>query len=103
MNARARYDEITDDLIAQQGDIERATMMGMPSLKRNGKLLIGFWRDAMVFKLTDPGARERALALDGATLFDPSERGRPMKEWVQVPVVHTDRWPDLARDAFDSA
>ena len=103
MDARPTYDEITDALIAEHGDVERATMMGMPSLKRNGKLLAGFWRDSMVFKLTDPAARERALALGGATLFDPSERGRPMKEWVQVPVTHTDRWPDLARQALASA
>ena len=54
----------------------------------------------MVFKLPDPGAREAALALNGAALFDPSERGRPMKEWVAVPFAHVDRWATLAEQAL---
>jgi hypothetical protein len=28
--------------------------------------------------------------------FDPSGRGRPMKEWVVVPPAHRQRWDDLA-------
>jgi len=80
-------------------------MMGMPSVKRNGKLVAGFAEAAggMTFKLTDPAAHAGALALDGAELFDPSGRGRPMKAWVQVPAAHADRWPDLAAQALASA
>ncbi len=50
----------------------------------------------MVFKLPDAAERERALTLEGAQLFDPSGRGRPMKEWVQVPAAHAGEWPGLA-------
>ena len=49
----------------------------------------------MVFKLPDAEARGRALELDGAHLFDPMG-GRPMKEWVQVPAAHVERWTELA-------
>jgi len=45
-------------------------------------------------------ARERALALDGAHLFDPGERDRPMKEWVVVPEAHAKEWPQLAERAL---
>jgi hypothetical protein len=54
----------------------------------------------MVFKLPDQAQREVALALDGTELFDPGERGAPMKEWVVVPAAHADRWPDLADQAL---
>ena len=50
----------------------------------------------MVVKLTDKDAHAEALALDGAHLFDPGERGRPMKEWVVVPQAHERQWPQLA-------
>ena len=103
MDARARYDEIADDLAAQNDDVTLGQMMGMPAIKRGGKMVGGFSNDegAMVFKLTDQAARERALALDGAQLFDPSGgRRAPMKEWVAVPVAHADNWAELADEAL---
>ena len=102
MNGLAAFEELCDDLLARNADVERTKMMGMPSLKRNGKLVAGFTaaEDAMVFKLADADARDRALALDGAHLFDPGGRGRPMKEWVVVPPAHAARWPELAEAAL---
>jgi TfoX/Sxy family transcriptional regulator of competence genes len=100
MDAQVRFDEIADDILAGNGDVERTQMMGMPSLKRNGKLFAGLWKDAMAFKLPDEAAREQALKLDGATLFDPGGRGRPFKEWVAVPPAHADRWSELADQAL---
>jgi hypothetical protein len=100
MNARKRFDEIADDVLARNGDVELTQMMGMPALKRGGKLWVGFWKDEMVFKLTDTADREQTLELEGAHLFDPGERNRPMKEWVVVPQKHADRWPQLAEQAL---
>ena len=92
------FEELCDDLLARNADLERTKMMGMPSLKRNGKLVAGFVtsEDAMVFKLEDSAAHADALALEGAHLFDPGGRGRPFKEWVVVPPTLADRWPGLA-------
>jgi hypothetical protein len=102
MDARARYDEIADDLAAQNDDVQLGQMMGMPAIKRSGKMIGGFApsEDAMVFRLPDASQREAALALDGAHLFDPAKRGSPMKEWVAVPVDHAGRWPDIAQQAL---
>jgi hypothetical protein len=103
MDPRARYDEIADDLAAQNADVELGQMMGMPAIKCSGKMIGGFSndKDAMVFKLTDQAARERALALDGAHLFDPSGgRRAAMKEWVVVPAAHAAEWPNLANLAL---
>jgi hypothetical protein len=100
VDAQARFDAIVDDVLAKNGDLEKTQMMGMPSVKRNGKLVVGFWKDTMVFKLPDAAQREQALALDGAALFDPGGRGRLFQEWVAVPYTHTDRWPALADQAL---
>jgi hypothetical protein len=100
MDPRERFDEIADDAVARNGDVELSQMMGMPALKRGGKLWVGFWKGEMVFKLVDQAEREQALTLDGAHLFDPGERGRPMKEWVSVPQTHEREWPKLAERAL---
>jgi hypothetical protein len=103
VDAQARYDGIADDLAARNDDVELGQMMGMPAIKRGGKMIGGFSRDAgaMVFKLTDAKQREAALALDGAHLFDPSGgRRKPMQAWVVVPTAHAGRWPKLAEQAL---
>jgi hypothetical protein len=103
VDPRARYDELAEDLAARNDDVELGQMMGMPAIKRSGKMIGGFSNDqgAMVFKLTDASQREAALALDGAELFDPSGgRRAPMKEWVVVPSAHADRWAGLAEQAL---
>jgi hypothetical protein len=100
MDPRARYDEIADDLAARNPEVQLGQMMGMPALKAGGKMIGGFWEGEMVFKLPDLELRERALALEGVRLFDPSGKGRPMKEWVSVPPAHAAEWPRLAGDAL---
>src|SRR5713226_7109191 len=104
MDTRARYDEICDDLVARHPEVELGQMMGMPAIKARGKMIGGSAHSegAMVFKLPDAAAREEALGLEGAHLFDPSERGRPMKEWVVVPPAHATEWPRLAEHALAS-
>jgi hypothetical protein len=104
MDPRTRYDEVADDLAAQNDNIVLGQMMGMPAIKRGGKMIGGFApsEEAMVFKLPVASQREAALALDGAHLFDPAKRGSPMKEWVAVPVAHADHWSELAQQALGS-
>ena len=94
---RARFDAVVEELSGEL-DVQRASMFGMPSLKRRGgKAFAGLYGDDMVFKLDGP-AHAEALALAGAHLFEPMA-GRPMKAWVQVPPTHQERWVELARAA----
>ena len=95
-----RYEEICDDLAARHPGVERAKMMGMPTVKRDGKLVAGYVpaEEAMVFKLEDPAALAAALELAGAHLFDP-RGGRPFKQWVVVPPEHAARWSGFADQA----
>ncbi len=44
---------------------------------------------------------ENALAVKGSKLFDPSGKGRAMKEWVQVPFDASKQWKTLALSALE--
>lgn len=78
---------------------ERSQMFGKPCFKINGKAFMCLFGQCMVFKLTGKD-HEAAVALKGAMLFDPSGKGRAMKEWVQVPYIHKDKWTALAKAAM---
>lgn len=79
---------------------EKGQLFGKPCYKTKGKAFTCFFEDCMVFKI---GGEEhkRAMLLQGAKLFDPSGKGRPMKEWVQVPFEQKGAWKELAIEAFD--
>lgn len=75
-------------------------MFGKPCFKtEHGKAFISFFNDCMIFKLSGDVHAE-ALALPGSVLFDPSGKGRAMKEWVQVPFAHKKHWQRLAAEAL---
>jgi hypothetical protein len=101
---RERYDDICDALTAWHEDVRRSVVFGMPCLKKSGRVIAGFPRSGhgMVFRLRDPEAHARALALPGAHLFDPSGRGEPFKQWVVVPPAQADEWEQLAVEALTS-
>ncbi len=100
LEPQAEYEAVVSEMMATS-PTSSGKMFGMPCLKNsNGKAFAGFFEGEMVFKLGGDSHGE-ALALSGARLFDPSERGRPMKEWVVVPNEHASRWLEFARDAFD--
>lgn len=76
----------------------KGQLFGKPCYKINGKSYCCFFQNEMVFKLSIDAHKE-ALALDGAKLFDPSGKKRPMKEWVQVPFKYSSLWGRLAKEA----
>jgi hypothetical protein len=75
-------------------------MFGKPCFKVNGRAFICLFKECMVFKLSGVD-RQEALSWEGSLLFDPSGKGRPMKEWVQVSVIHKNQWSSLANAAVD--
>ena len=97
--ALARLDALADDLAAAGVAFERGQMFGCPGLRApgRGKFFATLWGDDLVVKV-EGGAREQALALDGARLFEPMP-GRPMRQWVLLPVRHHERWTHLATAA----
>lgn len=93
----ARFSALLDELTRER-DVVRASMFGMPGIKRRGgKAFCGLYGDDMIFKLEGED-HARALSLDGAHLFEPMA-GRPMRAWVQVPPKHESQYGELARAA----
>jgi hypothetical protein len=74
-------------------------LFGKPCFKVNGKAFMCLFEKCTVFKLEGKSHKE-ALTLGGSQLFDPSKSGRQMKEWVQVPFNHNDKWDQLAKAAY---
>jgi len=97
--ARERYDDIVDAITAWHVHCRASKVFGMPCVKRAGRVVFGLSRTGMVFKLTDPEAHARALAVSGAHLFDPSGRGEVFRQWVVVSPAHADEWEALAYEA----
>ena len=96
MTAEDAYRAVVHELCADPA-VEETKMMGMPSLKRARKLFGGLRGERLLVKL----GRERVDELIGAgraTPFDPSGRGRPMKDWALIGPSDGD-WLALAEEA----
>lgn len=97
--AEAEYQKIADALV--DGDeITAGQMFGKQCLKVGGKAFVAQHLDTVVFKLGAP-EHANALALPGAVLWDPSGKGRPMKEWVAIPSAAASNFKKLAKAALD--
>jgi hypothetical protein len=79
-------------------EIELSQMFGKPCFKIGGKAFTCFYQNEMVFKLQGE-YHIQALSLDGSQLFDPSGKGKAMKEWIQVSNI--DYWEVFANAAVD--
>lgn len=95
MDAEALLRRIADDL--EPHGVTVGMVFGKRALKAHGKAFACLHGDGLAIRL-GAGTPEhaRALELDGAHIFDPSERDRPFKDWVTVPVDSCAVWPELA-------
>jgi hypothetical protein len=75
-------------------------LFGKACLKVHGKAFIAQQHGLVVFKLADPH-HAKALSLAGAQLWDPSGKGRPMKDWVALPASASKAFKALAQAALD--
>ncbi len=71
-----------DALVEQLPGVERRSMFGYPCIFLNGNMAAGLFEDRMMMRL---GEKDRAAFLaQGARLFEPM-KGRPMREYVELP------------------
>jgi hypothetical protein len=89
---RAVVHELLSDPAVSEGQ-----MMGMPALKIGSKMFGGEFEGDLVLKLGRDRAEE-LIEAGRASAFDPSGRGRPMKDWARLPEPYED-WLELAEDA----
>ncbi len=94
------YREVVEALLSDLR-VTEANMFGMPALKVGGKAFAGLWEKQLVVKLGAPRAQELLKAKAGRS-FDPSGRGRPMKEWIAIKGTAAQarkNWLPLAEEA----
>ncbi|MGG5172297.1 hypothetical protein ACQR35_08980 [Pseudarthrobacter sp. J1738] len=96
------FDAIVTELAASGAVL--GNTFGAKAIMLNKKATACLNGDAMSFKLgRDSAEHASALALEGALLFDPSGMGRPFKDWVEVPLAHSEQWGELAQSAIEFA
>src|SRR5262249_15422473 len=81
--------------------VSTVNMFGGVAAKVNGKMFAGLFARSAIVKLSAADLRA-ALALDGATVFDPMGNGRVMRDTVQLPDEVMDE-PDELRAWFGKA
>lgn len=87
--------KLFENLIEQTEDAELSQMFGKPCGKLNKKAFIAFFEDEVVFKLGKANIEEWILTASGSKNFDPSGKGRPMKDWLQVPTKNKKHFAEL--------
>ncbi len=93
--ADAAFGELAVALSAE--GFAEGKMFGLRCLKYGGKAVVALDSGGAAFKLgKDSEAHAAAQQLPGAAEFDPAG-GRPMKDWVWLPVDESAQWPEYAR------
>ena|ERR1044072_9103526 len=96
-----KAEELFHSIAAGLPDVTEGKMFGALCTKTpNGKASTMFWKEYMIFKLL-PEDEKEAMKLEGARIFDPAGKGRPMKGWVQLSYKHAAKWKALAVKATD--
>lgn len=96
-NAISEYAKLVSNFDTVEG-IEVGQMFGKACVKVHGKAFLSQQKDLVIFKLTGV-SHQIALALEGASLWDPSGKGRPMKEWVALPATERIHFASFAAAA----
>ena len=99
MSAETEYNNLVE-YIGQTHGGEAGQMFGKKCIKINGKTGIALFNECVVFKLPELELK-KAMALAGSVLWDPSGKGRPMKEWVQVSIAHKAKFKEFAKAAAE--
>ena len=96
--AAIEYEKLVAICTANES-IATGQMFGKLCLKINSKAFTALHKETLVFKLSGVD-HENALKLSGSTLWDPSGKGRPMKEWVAVPASEAKNFKKLLHAAL---
>ena len=99
MISQTVYENIVTYLM-ENFDATSGQMFGKKCIKIGGKAGVALFKEYLVFKLPKKSLEE-ALSLEGSSLWDPSGKGRAMKEWVQIPLQHRAKFEEYAKSAAE--
>ncbi len=93
--------KLFEALIDKTDGAELSQMFGKPCGKLNKKAFIVLFEDEVVFKLGREHIAEWILTCNGSKNFDPSGKGRAMKDWLQVPAKNKKYYNELLALSLD--
>ena len=97
MSAQIEFENLIEYL-AENHDGVAGQMFGKKCIKVNGKAAVALFNESLVFKLPKE-THKQAMSLTGSILWDPSGKGRAMKEWVQVLTEHKSSYIEFAKSS----
>lgn len=100
MSPQETYEEI-GTLLEKSDNVIMGQMFGKASLKFENKAFAAFHKEAMVFKLGGAQIAEIRTSYPTAENWDPSGKGRPMKDWLLVPHSYVSDWTSLVQQALE--
>ena len=94
-------DVFRETVQAIHAELVTGNLFGKPAAKFDGgKPIFSFFQDSMVFKLGSERCQELIAQNPECQLFDPSGKGRPFKDWVQVPESAGLDWLELGSECI---
>jgi hypothetical protein len=103
MEEKRIYENLFDQLIAENSDVGPGVMMREPALKCKGKVFAFYYADqnAMCFKL----GKEYGIESHGISDYEflsPFKKKPPMYAWYMVGDQHQAAWEELAYVALEA-
>jgi len=94
---REHFESIVNKIV----DAELGQMFGKPCGKMNNKVFVSFFDDEMVFKIGKEEVDSLLTKYKNSKNWDPSGKGRAMKDWIQIPQEYKADWKKLATNALE--
>ena len=97
------YEDLFDQLIADNHDVEPGVMMREPAMKCKGKVFTFYYADsnAMCFKL-GKGYEIEGHGITDYEFLSPFKNKPPMYAWFMVGDQHQSLWEELAHVALEA-
>ena len=89
-DAEGAFDVLAESLLG--GDVIQGKLFGHRCLKVVGKAFLVDFDGDLVFKLGREAMAAWLTDHEDLNGFDPSGKGRSMKDWLQAPMAHSDHF-----------
>lgn len=92
----AHLTDLVGSLSVELPEVSTRRMFGANAFFANRNIYCLVWDGRIVLRLTEPSLRDQALAMTGATTFDPVGNSKGMSKWVVMCEDLHDSLDDLA-------
>ncbi len=93
------FDQIVEDMLANEAVVVSGKMMSSPGLKYNGKVFAFYHQNTMGFRLGKAFDPE-AFGSTTARFLNPFKNKPPMRAWFIIEDAETELWRPLAYKAL---